>query len=143
MAAASRLEHCLSGNKEKLMLKVRFMKISIPVVLSTLLMAACGREQTGAVTPVALSTNPANLATGVPTTQIVTATFNVAMSSTTLNSVTFTLAGPGGAAGIGGGTPPPPQLQPGLPIKWAFRWQRILSGRLPPAPFPKSPLRSQ
>jgi hypothetical protein len=83
------------------MLKVRFMKIWIPVVLSTLLMAACGREQTGVVTPLVLSTNPANLATGVPIAQIVTATFNVAMSPTTLNSVTFTLAGPGGAAIMG------------------------------------------
>jgi hypothetical protein len=48
-----------------------------------------------------ISTNPANLATGVPVTQIVTATFNTAMNPTTVNTVTFALAGPGGAALMG------------------------------------------
>jgi hypothetical protein len=37
----------------------------------------------------------------VPVTQIVTATFNTAMNPTTVNTVTFALAGPGGAALMG------------------------------------------
>ncbi|MGD0648437.1 MAG: Ig-like domain-containing protein [Acidobacteriaceae bacterium] len=46
--------------------------------------------------PVVVSTIPANGATGVPATQALTATFNEAMSSATINASTFTLTGPGG-----------------------------------------------
>jgi hypothetical protein len=48
--------------------------------------------------PQIISTVPANLALSVPVNQIVTATFSEAMNSTTLNSATFTLAGPGATA---------------------------------------------
>jgi hypothetical protein len=83
------------------MRKLRFIQIWILVILSALLMAGCGRERSGFVAPLVISTNPANLATGVPVTQIVTATFNTAMNPTTVNTVTFALAGPGGAALMG------------------------------------------
>ncbi|HSY35448.1 MAG TPA: Ig-like domain-containing protein [Acidobacteriaceae bacterium] len=46
--------------------------------------------------PTVVSTIPANGATGVPVTQALTATFNEAMSSATINASTFTLTGPGG-----------------------------------------------
>ena len=76
-------------------------KIWIPAFLLAFAMAGCGREQTVLVIPTVTSTNPANLATGVPVTQIVTASFSTAMNPTTINSMTFTLAGPGGAAIMG------------------------------------------
>jgi hypothetical protein len=83
------------------MRKLRFIQIWILVILSALLMVGCGRERSGFVAPQVISTNPANLATGVPVTQIVTATFNTPINPTTVNTVTFTLAGPGGAALMG------------------------------------------
>jgi hypothetical protein len=83
------------------MRKLRFIQIWILVILSALLMVGCGRERTGFVAPLVISTNPANLAKGVPVTQIVTVTFNTAMNPTTINTVTFTLAGPGGSALMG------------------------------------------
>jgi len=45
--------------------------------------------------PTVISTIPANLATGVPINQLVSATFSKPMSAATINSTTFTLAGPG------------------------------------------------
>src|SRR5580658_5079824 len=83
------------------MRKLRFIQIWILVILSALLMVGCGRERSGFVAPLVISTNPANLATGVPVTQIVTATFSTSMNPTTINTMTFTLAGPGGAAIMG------------------------------------------
>ncbi len=76
-------------------------KIWIPALLLAFAIAGCGREQTVSVIPTVVSTNPANLATGVPVTQIVTANFSIAMNPTTINSMTFTLAGPGGVAIMG------------------------------------------
>jgi hypothetical protein len=76
-------------------------KIWIPAFLLAFAMTGCGREQTVLVSLTVTSTNPANLATGVPVTQIVTAGFSTAMNPTTINSMTFTLAGPGGAAIMG------------------------------------------
>ena len=46
--------------------------------------------------PVVVSTIPANGATSVPVTQTLTATFNEAMNSASINASTFTLTGPGG-----------------------------------------------
>ena len=50
------------------------------------------------VPPTVISTIPANLATGVPLNQIVSATFSTAMNPATINSTTFTLTGPGATA---------------------------------------------
>jgi Ice-binding-like/Bacterial Ig-like domain len=83
------------------MRKFKVGKFWILAFLLAVLAGGCGREQTGFVAPTVISTNPANLATGVPVTQIVTATFNTAMNPTTINTVTFTVAGPGGTAIMG------------------------------------------
>src|SRR5665213_2411034 len=51
--------------------------------------------------PTVISTVPANLAIGVPLNQVVSATFSEAMNAATINSATFTLAGPGATAVAG------------------------------------------
>ncbi|HZL27128.1 MAG TPA: Ig-like domain-containing protein [Acidobacteriaceae bacterium] len=51
--------------------------------------------------PTVISTVPANLAPGVPLNQVVSATFSEAMNAATINSATFTLAGPGATAVAG------------------------------------------
>src|SRR5580658_2388956 len=76
-------------------------KIWFLVILLSVFAAGCGREQSGFVAPIVVSTNPANLAAGVPVNQIVTATFSEAMNPATINSATFTVAPPSGVA-IGG-----------------------------------------
>ncbi|HVS88512.1 MAG TPA: Ig-like domain-containing protein [Candidatus Acidoferrum sp.] len=83
------------------MRKLKVSKIWIPAFLLAVLAGGCGREQTGFVAPTVISTNPANLATAVPVAQVITATFNVAMNPTTINTVTFTVAPTGGAALMG------------------------------------------
>ncbi len=45
--------------------------------------------------PTVISTVPLNLATGVPINQALSATFSLAMDPTTIDAMTFTLAGPG------------------------------------------------
>jgi len=45
--------------------------------------------------PTVISTIPANLATGVPLNQVISAAFSEAMNAATINSATFTLTGPG------------------------------------------------
>jgi hypothetical protein len=51
--------------------------------------------------PLVVSTVPANGATGVPVSQVLSATFNEAMSCATLTSTTFTFTGPGATAVAG------------------------------------------
>lgn len=53
------------------------------------------------VAPTVISTTPVNGATGVSLATAPTATFSTAMSASTINSSTFTLAAPGGAAVAG------------------------------------------
>ena len=48
-----------------------------------------------------VSTNPANLATGVPVNQVVTATFSETMNPSSINTATFTVSTPDGVT-IGG-----------------------------------------
>jgi hypothetical protein len=52
----------------------------------------------GTTKPTVISTVPANGATGVPINQAPSATFSEAMDPLTINTVTFTLTGPGGVA---------------------------------------------
>jgi hypothetical protein len=52
---------------------------------------------TAIAAPAVISTVPANLATGVPTNQALSAVFSEAMSPSTISAATFTLAGPGAA----------------------------------------------
>ncbi|HEY4839051.1 MAG TPA: Ig-like domain-containing protein, partial [Candidatus Acidoferrales bacterium] len=69
---------------------------------SATLFAGCGREQT--VSPTVLlvvSTIPVNNATGVPVTQIVSATFNEPMNPATITSSTFKLTSPGAVSVAG------------------------------------------
>ena len=56
---------------------------------------------TAVAAPTVISTVPVNQATGVPTNRAIIAVFNEAMSPSTINAATFTLAGPGGAAVTG------------------------------------------
>jgi len=50
------------------------------------------------VAPTVVSTNPVNNASSVPQNQVASATFSMAMNASTINSNTFKLTGPGGAA---------------------------------------------
>lgn len=68
------------------------------VLLLSIFLAGCGREQTVSnAVPTVVSTAPANSATGVPTTQIITATFSEAMNAATISTSTFTVTGASGA----------------------------------------------
>ncbi|MDP9340060.1 MAG: Ig-like domain-containing protein [Acidobacteriota bacterium] len=69
-------------------------------LLATLL-AGCGREQVPVVAPAVVAVSPANGATAVPVAALITATFNTTMNPTTINTSTFTLADPSGAAVAG------------------------------------------
>ncbi|HVB58903.1 MAG TPA: Ig-like domain-containing protein [Candidatus Acidoferrales bacterium] len=65
--------------------------------LITGLIAGCGREQASRpASPIVVATSPANGAAGVPVAQVITATFNEAMNTTTINTSTFTVTGPSG-----------------------------------------------
>ena len=52
---------------------------------------------TAVTAPTVISTVPANLTTGVPTNQALSAVFNEGMNASTINAATFKLAGPGNA----------------------------------------------
>jgi hypothetical protein len=71
--------------------------------IATLLMAAfiggCRDEnvETVGVCPLVVSTNPANLETGVPRNQVITVTFNEAMNPATITPGAFTLLGTDGS----------------------------------------------
>jgi hypothetical protein len=67
----------------------------------TSLLAGCGTTKKNVLVPAVTATAPANGATGAPITQVITASFNEAMNATTINTSTFTVAGPGGTL-VGG-----------------------------------------
>ncbi len=76
--------------------------ICILTVLIAGCVFGCGREQTvSPAAPLVTATVPANGATRVPVTQIITATFNKAMNATTVSTSTFMVTGPGGASVAG------------------------------------------
>ena len=75
---------------------LRASKAWLWVIVLSVFAGGCGREQTGFVVPTVISTNPANLAMGVPVTQIITVTFSEPMDPATINTATFTVASPGG-----------------------------------------------
>ncbi len=79
------------------MRKVTVCVIWVTAFLLTGLIAGCGREQIPVSSPAVITTVPANGASGVPTSQVIAATFNKAMNSSTINTSTFTLTGPGEA----------------------------------------------
>ena len=74
-----------------------FQSLAIAFAL-TVILSGCGRQQTlGPVTPLVVSTVPANGAAGVPMAQTISATFNEAMNAATIDASTVTVTGPGGA----------------------------------------------
>jgi ice-binding like protein/Big-like domain-containing protein len=68
--------------------------------LLTSFLAGCGQTKR-IVIPAIVATTPANGATGVPFTQIITASFNEAMNATTINTSTFLVTG-AASAGVTG-----------------------------------------
>jgi hypothetical protein len=66
----------------------------IPAALLIALIAGCGQEVV--TVPTVVSTIPANGATNVVINTTISATFNEAMSPATINTTSFTVAGPGG-----------------------------------------------
>jgi len=81
---------------------MRSFKVGITSLMATLLvafLAGCG-QQTVTV-PSVVSTVPAQGATSVAVNSTISATFSMAMNPSTLNSSTFTVTGPGGAAVAG------------------------------------------
>jgi Ice-binding-like/Bacterial Ig-like domain len=82
------------------MRKVTVQMIWVLAFLLTGFIAGCGGEASVLV-PAVLATVPANGATAVPVAQAITATFNKAMSATTINTSTYTVTGPGGASVTG------------------------------------------
>ena len=81
--------------------KLTFRTFWLLALLATGVIGGCGREQTPAVPPVVVSTVPANAATGVALSPVITAMFNETMNPATITTTTFTLAGPGGIAVAG------------------------------------------
>ena len=81
---------------------MRRYKSGITCLLAALLVffiAGCGQETV--TIPGVVSVTPAQGATGVAITTTVTATFNMAMNPASINTGTFTVTGPGGAAVAG------------------------------------------
>ena len=60
--------------------------------------AGCGQQQAAPTIPSVMASAPMSGATAVPVAQVVSVTFNEAMNAATINTATFLLAGPGGAA---------------------------------------------
>ncbi len=73
----------------------------IAAFLMASIVSSCKDENTekGGLCPLVISTNPVNLATGVPVGQVVTVTFNEAMNPATITPAAFTLLSPGSPGG--------------------------------------------
>jgi hypothetical protein len=76
-------------------------KLWLAAFVLVALVTGCGREQTPILAPAVITTTPINGATGVPVSQVVTATFNEVMDATTISISTFTVTGPGGISVTG------------------------------------------
>jgi hypothetical protein len=61
-------------------------------------LGGCGKETAATVAPSVISTVPIAGAMGVPVNQVISATFNEPMNSSTISATTFLLKGPGAAA---------------------------------------------
>nr|MDQ2732049.1 Ig-like domain-containing protein [Armatimonadota bacterium] len=81
------------------MRKYRVCIMSFLAALLVIFMAGCGKETVNIpdTTPFVISTTPAQGATGVALNPQITATFNKAMTASTINTSTFIVTGPGGA----------------------------------------------
>jgi hypothetical protein len=70
-------------------------------ILVFVFLGGCGKETAATVAPSVVSTTPAAGATGIPVNQVVSATFNEPMNSSTVGATTFLLTGPGATAVAG------------------------------------------
>ena len=79
---------------------------ALAALFSAAFMSGCKDEKVGQIgtCPLVISTSPANLATNVPLTQIVTVTFNEAMDPASITPAAFTLLSPGSPGGRVNGT---------------------------------------
>jgi hypothetical protein len=71
-------------------------------ILGLILIAGCKKDtfvETPGVCPLVVSTDPANLATGVPLNKTITATFNEQMNPATITQASFTVTGAAAVAG--------------------------------------------
>ena len=76
----------------------KFISVNTPLLAFVLvaLAAGCGREQAPSpASPIVIATSPVNGATAVLLNTAVTASFSSVMAPATINTTTFTLAGPG------------------------------------------------
>jgi carbon monoxide dehydrogenase subunit G len=83
---------------------MRKQRVGTQIFLVLLLMVGvvgCGKETVTVAPPSVVAVTPLSGATGVPVTQVVTATFNEAMNASSLTGATFTLTGAGGTAVAG------------------------------------------
>jgi hypothetical protein len=102
------MECLVTGKEEQLMRKLLLGKTWIFALLLTVLVAGCGdpdknsgtaNAATPTTPPTVTNETPPNASTLVcPNTAVITATFSKAMNPATLNTTTFTLAGPGGTS---------------------------------------------
>ncbi len=71
-------------------------------LVSVVLIAGCKKDtfvETTGVCPIVVSTDPANLATGVPLNKVITATFNKVMNPATITQASFTIKGASAVTG--------------------------------------------
>jgi Bacterial Ig-like domain len=95
------LQSSPAREQETLMRKLKVGKLSLGLFVLVVL-AGCGREHAQSpALPAVISTSPANGATGVVLNTAVSVGFSVVMAPATINTSTFTLTGPGGAAVTG------------------------------------------
>ncbi len=83
---------------------MRICRLGITASLAVFLLifvGGCGKETVNTVAPAVVSTVPAAGATGVPISQVVSATFSEAMNPATITTSTFLLTGPGTTAVTG------------------------------------------
>src|ERR1700686_4506778 len=108
-ACRGRSMECLvAGEQEQLMRKLMLGRTWIFALLLAVLAAGCGdtdknssAANAGAPTtpPTVTNETPPNASTLIcPNTAVITATFSKAMNPATVNTTTFTLAGPGGTS---------------------------------------------
>ena len=84
------------------MRKFKSVKLSLLAFIFVALAAGCGREQaTSPAFPTVIATSPVNGATLVLLNTTVTATFSSVMAPAAINTTTFLVTGPGGAAVAG------------------------------------------
>jgi hypothetical protein len=83
---------------------MRTCRLGIVASLTALVFAflgGCGKETAATIAPSVISTVPIAGATGIPVNQVISATFNEPMNTSTISTTTFLLTGPGATAVAG------------------------------------------